>query len=135
MRLFTPGSYHTVYISPFGNTAQVVVVDVHIGDHFGCTPGEQGVFGRIVVDRIEIQTPVMAKSHSLLQQFSFSGSPKDKPVAFGLEELERIDGKRPFPADFRVLMLNDGPVKIYGDNHFLKSFWSHVFFLRLSSSP
>ena len=72
-------------------------------------------------EKKEVQHFLFAEEDGVFQQLAFARGPEDQLVSLGLQAAQGVDGKGFFPADFRVLVFYDGPVKIYCDNH-LSSF-------------
>ena len=61
---------HLVNCPPVGESAEILVVNVNVGDHFtgfvGAV-GEQSAFGLITVDREELQPPFLAEPYGVFK--------------------------------------------------------------------
>ena len=121
-----PRSVHDfVNLSPVREPPEVAVVDVHVGHQFrgsGFVRESEAPGRGVAVDGVKREAAVLAEADRIFQQLAFAGGPEDDLVSFAREPAQGIDGKGFFPADFRVLVFYDGPVKIYCDNHYFSSF-------------
>lgn len=116
---------HIVYLSPVGDSAQIMVVNIYISDHLGRDISHiflDDIVGReIGVHGIESQSTLCTPRQSLLQMLSGPGSPENQAVMIFLQHVQDINGKRDFPADFRKLVPDYRSVKIYCNYHFLST--------------
>ena len=116
---------HFINGSPVRKAAKVAVVYIDIGYKFGggyfILEGEASGRG-VSVYGIEGEAAVLAESHRIVKQISFTGSPEDNLMTFGGQFPERIYGKGLFLANLWVLVLYNGTVKIYCNNHLSSSF-------------
>lgn len=75
---------HLVDGAPFGETADVAVVDEEVGVELACTDCciIHLFAGIVAVDGKEFESPPGAKVNGFLQKLAFAGGPEDEAVAF-----------------------------------------------------
>ena len=76
--------------APVGEAAYGAVVDEEVGVELAGVDGRCVDFlaGVVGVDGEEFEAAFCAEVNGFLQEFAFTGGPKDEPVAFGLYALE-----------------------------------------------
>lgn len=78
--------YHLVYHAPVGKSAQVAVVDVHIGRYLTAAQcGHVGFFlGHVAVHGIKLQPALAAEVHRFVQKFTLPHTPQYQQVPLRL---------------------------------------------------
>jgi hypothetical protein len=120
--LFRPYTgYVLVYGIPLGKSPDVLVINVYVSDHLHrCSdPICEKRTGRFVgIDGIELKSPLFAELDSVLKKFPVTGSPENEFMSLESKLLVSLNGKRLFFSDFRILVLDNRPVKIYRNSHY-----------------
>ena len=100
---------------PFGQAAQIVVVDVDVGKDLGRGSlfVRKHVADRFVgIDAVELQPPFPAEIHRFVEELAVAGGPKNQLVAVGLKLKQGLYRKRLLAPDCRIFVFDDSTVEI-----------------------
>ena len=105
---------------PIGESTNITVIDKDVGVEFARVswyPLLVEEVGVLVVDRIEIDTSFLAPFDCILQKVTCPHGPQHHLITLRYQPAEYFGSVWPFLPYFGVLMLTNGTVEIYCDNH------------------
>lgn len=108
-------------VGPRGYPSDVAVINKDVGVDLSGNFRIPFFFGVVFIDGIEFDSPFSAKKDGVIQFRSGPVGPKDDFVPFLLEQLDSFNCKWYFLSDRRILVLNDGSVKINGNDQGIKN--------------
>ena len=106
---------------PGGQPSDVAIINKDVGINLSGNFRVPFFFGIVFVNGIEFNSSFSAKQNGVIQFRSGSISPKDDSVSFALKQLDGFNREWYFLTDRRILVLNDGSVKINGNHQRIKN--------------